>query len=38
VLDQGRLVQDGSPDELLLKRGPYRTLVEGELARLRRAA
>jgi ATP-binding cassette subfamily B protein len=38
VLEQGRLVQDGSPDELLLRRGPYRTLVEGELARLRRAA
>ena len=38
VLDRGRVVQDGSPDELLRRGGPYRTLVDGELARLQRAA
>jgi ATP-binding cassette subfamily B protein len=38
VLDRGRVVQDGSPDELLRRGGPYRALVEGELARLQRAA
>jgi ATP-binding cassette, subfamily B, bacterial len=38
VLDSGRAVQEGSPDELLRRGGPYRSLVEGELARLRQAA
>ena len=38
VLDRGRVVQDGSPDDLLRRGGPYRTLVDGELARLQRAA
>jgi ATP-binding cassette, subfamily B, bacterial len=37
-LDHGRVLQDGPPDELLRGDGPYRTLVEGELARLRHAA
>jgi ATP-binding cassette subfamily B protein len=38
VLERGRVVQDGSPDELLRRGGPYRALMEGELARLQRAA
>ena len=38
VLDHGRVAQDGPPDELLRQGGPYRALLEGELARLRRAA
>jgi ATP-binding cassette subfamily B protein len=38
VLELGRVVQDGSPDELLRRSGPYRALMESELARLRRAA
>jgi len=38
VLDRGRVVQDGSPEELLRRGGPYRVLMEGELARLRRVA
>jgi ATP-binding cassette subfamily B protein len=38
VLDRGRVAQDGSPEELLRRGGPYRVLMEGELARLRRVA
>jgi ATP-binding cassette subfamily B protein len=38
VLDRGRVMQDGPPDELLRRGGPYRVLVDGELSRLRRAA
>jgi ATP-binding cassette subfamily B protein len=38
VLERGRVMQDGSPDELLRRGGPYRALMEGELARLQRAA
>jgi ATP-binding cassette subfamily B protein len=38
VLDRGRVAQDGPPDELLRRGGPYRTLLDSELARLRRAA
>jgi ATP-binding cassette, subfamily B, bacterial len=37
-LNHGRVVQDGPPDDLLRQTGPYRALVEGELARLRQAA
>ncbi len=38
VLDQGGIVQDGSPDELLKRGGAYRELVDAELARLQKAA
>jgi ATP-binding cassette subfamily B protein len=38
VLDHGRVAQDGSPEELLRSSGPYRALMESELARLQRAA
>jgi ATP-binding cassette subfamily B protein len=38
VLDHGRIVQDGAPDELAGSEGPYRDLVENELAKLRSAA
>jgi ATP-binding cassette subfamily B protein len=38
VLHQGRVAQDGSPDELLRRDGPYRRLVEHEMARLAQAA
>ena len=38
VLERGRVVQDGPPDELMRRGGPYRALVDGELARLQRAA
>jgi hypothetical protein len=32
------VAQDGSPEELLRRSGPYRALMESELARLQRAA
>ena len=38
VLSAGRVIQDGPPDELLRRPGPYRTLVDDELARLMREA
>jgi len=38
VLDHGHVAQDGSPEELLRRSGPYRALMESELARLQRAA
>ena len=38
VLGAGRVIQDGPPDDLLRKPGPYRALVDGELARLAREA
>jgi ATP-binding cassette subfamily B protein len=38
VFDHGRVAQDGSPEELLRHSGPYRALMESELARLQRAA
>ncbi len=38
VLERGRVAQDGSPEELMRCGGLYRSLMEGELARLRRAA
>ena len=34
----GASLQDGPPDELMRRRGPYRALVESEVARLRQAA
>ncbi len=37
-LEHGRVLQDGPPDELMRRRGPYRALVESEVARLRQAA
>ena len=38
VLREGRLVQDGAPDELMRQEGPYRALVEREVSRLKQAA
>ena len=38
VLDRGRVIQDGAPEELLRRDGPYRALMESELARLQQAA
>ncbi len=38
VLHDGRIVQDGPPDELMQRPGPYRELVEREAARLARDA
>ena len=38
ILKAGRVIQDGPPDELMRSGGPYRTLVDGELARLAREA
>ena len=40
VLQGGHVIQEGAPDELMHRRGPYRTLIDEELARLttRRAA
>jgi ATP-binding cassette, subfamily B, bacterial len=38
VLQSGRIVQDGPPDELLRVDGPYRALVRREAERLSRAA
>jgi ATP-binding cassette subfamily B protein len=34
VLERGRLVEDGPPDVLMRRDGPYRMLVESELRRL----
>ena len=38
VLESGRIVQDGPPNDLLRRDGPYRALVQREMARLSRAA
>jgi ATP-binding cassette subfamily B protein len=38
VLGAGRVIQDGPPDDLLRRPGPYRALIDGELARLAREA
>jgi ATP-binding cassette subfamily B protein len=38
VLQSGRILQDGPPDELLRVDGPYRALVRREAERLSRAA
>ncbi len=34
VLQGGRIIEDGAPDVLLARAGPYRALIERELARL----
>ena len=34
VLQAGEIVQDGSPDKLMVHPGLYRELIEGELSRL----
>ena len=34
VIDRGRLLQDGSPENLMRSAGAYRDLIEGELGRL----
>jgi ATP-binding cassette, subfamily B, bacterial len=34
VLDDGKAVQDGPPDRLMVRDGPYRELVRREMARL----
>ena len=38
VLQDGQVAQDGSPDELVRRKGPYRALVENELERLAQRA
>ncbi|MBS0220242.1 MAG: ABC transporter ATP-binding protein [Proteobacteria bacterium] len=38
VLQDGRVIQEGTPDELSHRRGPYRMLIDEELARLTRHA
>jgi ATP-binding cassette subfamily B protein len=38
VLESGRIMQDGPPNDLLRRDGPYRVLVQREMARLSRVA
>jgi ATP-binding cassette subfamily B protein len=38
LLQEGRVVQDGAPGDLMRRGGPYRTLVDQEVARLSRRA
>jgi ATP-binding cassette subfamily B protein len=38
VLQDGQVIQEGTPDELMHRRGPYRVLIDEELARLTRRA
>jgi ATP-binding cassette, subfamily B, bacterial len=38
VLEAGRVVQEGPPEELLRRSGPYRALIDEELGRLARRA
>jgi ATP-binding cassette subfamily B protein len=38
VLQTGRIVEDGPPDVLMRRNGPYRSLVQQELSRLARHA
>ncbi len=38
VLESGRIMQDGEPNDLLRNDGPYRSLVQKEMARLSRVA
>jgi ATP-binding cassette subfamily B protein len=38
LLESGRIMQDGPPNDLLRRDGPYRALVQREMSRLSRAA
>jgi ATP-binding cassette subfamily B protein len=38
LLDRGRVMEDGSPDSLLRRDGPYRRLIRTELGRLQQTA
>ena len=38
LLESGRIVQDGPPNDLLRRDGPYRALIQREMARLSRVA
>jgi ATP-binding cassette subfamily B protein len=38
VMESGRILQDGPPNDLLRRDGPYRALIQHEMARLSRAA
>jgi ATP-binding cassette subfamily B protein len=38
VLQNGRVLEDGAPDRLMRRNGPYRRLIESELGRLSRQA
>ncbi len=38
VLDAGRIIQDGPPDQLMRREGAYRWLVQQEIRRLRQQA
>ncbi len=38
LLDDGRVMEDGAPDHLLRRDGPYRRLIRTELGRLRQSA
>jgi ATP-binding cassette subfamily B protein len=37
-MERGRILQDGPPNDLLRRDGPYRALIQHEMARLSRAA
>jgi len=38
VMESGHIMQDGPPNDLLRRDGPYRALVQKEMARLSRVA
>ena len=38
VLHDGKVVEDGSPDSLMRRSGPYRQMIQSELGRLTRNA
>jgi len=38
VMESGRILQDGPPNDLLRRDGPYRVLIQREMARLSRVA
>jgi ATP-binding cassette subfamily B protein len=38
VLREGRIEQDGPPDQLILNDGPYRELIMQEMSRLAKEA